>query len=109
MKIVKKVLSLALMIASPLVAGMAFIEYAKVTLMGAQPSYPFGKKLMHTLQVKDISYLSSYQNELLSIGVVFLIIAVIAYISMMIRALINLVWLAVVLLIGFYIYKLLGK
>jgi hypothetical protein len=109
MKILRKVLSLALMIASPLIAGMAFIEYAKVKLMGEAPSYPFGKALMHKLQVKDISYLSNYQNEMLSIGVVFLVISVIAYISMMIRALINLIWLAVVLFIGFYVYQLLGK
>lgn len=109
MKIIKKALSLALMIAAPLVAGMAFFEYANVSFLGKQPSYPFGKQLMHTLQVKDISYLSSYQNELLTIGVIFLVIAVIAYISMMVRALINLIWLAVVLLIGFYVYNLLGK
>jgi hypothetical protein len=64
---------------------------------------------MHTLQVKDISYLSSYQNELLTIGVIFLIIAVIAYVSMMIRALINLIWLALVLLVGYYLYNFIGK
>ncbi len=109
MKIIKKALSLALMIAAPLVAGMAFFEYANVSFLGEKPSYPFGKQLMHTLQVKDIHYLSSYQNELLTIGVIFLVIAVIAYISMMVRALINLIWLALVLLIGYYVYNLLGK
>jgi hypothetical protein len=109
MKIIRKVISLALMIAAPLIAGMAILEYAKVKFLGEQPSYPFGKTLMHTLQVKDISYLANYQNELLSIGAVFLVIAIIAYVSMMIRALINLIWLALVLFIGFYVYQLLGK
>jgi hypothetical protein len=63
---------------------------------------------MHSLQVKDISYLAFYQNELLTIGAVFLVIAVLAYISMMIKALINLIWLAAVLAIGFYVYQVMG-
>ncbi len=109
MKIIKKIISLALMIAAPLISGRAFIEYANVSFLNKKPSYPFGKTLMHTLQVKDISYLSNYQNELLTIGVVFLIIAVIAYVSMLIRALINLIWLALVLFIGYYVYNLFGK
>jgi hypothetical protein len=52
--------------------------------------------------------LASYQNELLTIGAVFLVIAVLAYISMMIKALINLIWLAAVLAIGFYVYQVMG-
>jgi hypothetical protein len=109
MKIIKKIISLALMIAAPLISGRAFIEYANVSFLDKKPRYPFGKTLMHTLQVKDISYLSNYQNELLTIGVVFLIIALIAYVCMLLRALINLIWLALVLFIGYYVYNLFGK
>ncbi|MBU3663783.1 MAG: hypothetical protein FGM41_11390 [Bacteroidetes bacterium] len=108
MKIVKKLISIVLMIASPIIAGKAFLEYINISYLDKKPSYPFGKELMHSLQVKDISYLASYQNELLTIGAVFLAIAVIAYISMMIKALINLVWLAAVLAIGFYLYQVMG-
>ena len=108
MKLLKKLLSLMLMIASPIIAGKAFLEYVNVSYLDKKPSYPFGKELMHSLQVKDISYLASYQNELLTIGAVFLVIAVLAYISMMIKALINLIWLAAVLAIGFYVYQVMG-
>jgi hypothetical protein len=47
--------------------------------------------------------LADYQSQLLTIGMVFLAISVLAYLSMMIRALINLVWLAVVIAIGYYL------
>ncbi|OYU94432.1 MAG: hypothetical protein CFE21_15595 [Bacteroidetes bacterium B1(2017)] len=92
------------MIIAPLISGKAFLEYANVTYFDKKPSYPFGKELMKTLQVKDFSYLANYQHELLTIGMVFLAVTVLAYISMMIKALVNLVWLAVVISVGYYIY-----
>lgn len=105
----RKLLSVALMIIAPIVAGKAFYEYIGVAYLKWKPSYPFGKEFMKTIQVKDISYLASYQNELLTIGVVFLAITVIAYVSMLIKALVNLIWLALVLFVGYYGYHLLGK
>ncbi len=105
MKIVKKLISLVLMIVSPIIAGKAFYEYGKVVYLKEKPSYPFGKELMKTLQVKDISYLSTYTQELLTIGIIFLAIAVLAYLSMMVRALINLVWLALLLALAFFVYQ----
>jgi hypothetical protein len=58
---------------------------------------------MKQIRVSDISYLADYQSQLLTIGMVFLAISVLAYLSMMIRALINLVWLAVIIAIGYYL------
>ena len=104
----RKLLSVALMIIAPIVAGKALYEYVGVTYLNWKPSYPFGKEFMKTIQVKDISYLASYQNELLTIGVVFLAITIIAYISMMIKALVNLIWLALVIFVGYYGYHLFG-
>ena len=91
------------MIVAPLISGKAFIEYANITYLNKKPSYPFGKELMKTIHVKDFSYLANYQSEILTIGLVFLAISVLAYISMMIKALVNLVWLSLIILVGYYI------
>lgn len=106
MKIFKKLIGIVLMIAAPIISGKAFYEYVQVRHMNQKPSYPFGKELMQSMEIKDISYLSNYQHELLSIGVVFLAISILAYISMMVRALVNLVWLALAVCIGYYLYHL---
>ncbi len=104
MKIVRKVLAIALMIAAPIITWKAFYEYISVKYLDHKPSYPFGKDLMKSMQFHEIHYLSGYENELLTIGLVFLGISIIAYISTIIKALINLVWLAVIATIGFFIY-----
>lgn len=93
------------MIAAPIISGKAFYEYVNVAYLNQKPSYPFGKELMKSLQIKDVSYLANYQSELLSIGMVFLLIAVLAYLSMMIKALVNLVWLAVVIAVAYFLYQ----
>jgi hypothetical protein len=109
MKIIKKLISLALMIIAPIISWRAFYEYVNITYLDKKPSYPFGKELMNLIHVSQIDYLSTYAKELLTIGVVFLIVSVIAYISMMIKALINLVWLALMLAVGYYVYQFMGK
>lgn len=106
MNLIKKLITLVLMIVAPLISGKAFIEYANISYLNKKPSYPFGKELMKTIQVNDISFLANYQSEILSIGLVFLAVSVLAYISMMIKALINLVWLSLIILIGYYFYHL---
>lgn len=103
MNLIKKLISLILMIVAPLISGKAFIEYANISYLNKKPSYPFGKELMKTIRVSDFSYLANYQSQILTIGLVFLTIAVLAYLSMMIKALINLVWLSLIILVGYYI------
>jgi len=103
MNLMKKLLALVLMIAAPIISGKAFYEYVQVKHLQHKPNYPFGKELMKQIRVSDISYLADYQSQLLTIGMVFLAISVLAYLSMMIRALINLVWLAVIIAIGYYL------
>lgn len=107
MALIKKLITLALMIVAPIISGRAFYEYANVAFLNKAPTYPFGKTLMKTIQVKDIHYLSSYQNELLTIGFIFLAVSVIAYLSMMIRALVNMVWIALFLAVSYYLYHML--
>jgi hypothetical protein len=105
MGLIKKLLTLALMIAGPIISGKAFYEYAAVRFMNQKPSFPFGRELMKTIQIKDVSYLATYESELLTIGCIFLAITVLAYISMMIKALVNMVWLAAVLGIGYLLFN----
>jgi hypothetical protein len=62
---------------------------------------------MEHTQVNDITYLANYESQLLSIGIIFLAVAVLAYISMLVRAFINLVWLALLIGVGFYLSKVL--
>ncbi|MDZ4667352.1 MAG: hypothetical protein SGJ00_05655 [bacterium] len=99
----KKLLSIALLIAAPIISGKAFYEYVNIKFLEHKPSYPFGKELMDNLRVTDISYLANYEKELLTIGFVFLGISVVAYIGMVIKALLNLVWLAAAVGVGYYI------
>ncbi|MCG9880588.1 MAG: hypothetical protein MH472_08315 [Bacteroidia bacterium] len=104
--IVKKAIGLILMIAAPIISGRAFYEYASVKFLEKKPSYPFGKALMEQTQVNEITYLANYESQLLTIGIIFLAVAALAYISMLIRAFINLVWLALLIGIGFYLSKM---
>lgn len=92
------------MIVAPVISGKAFFEYVCVKYMEHKPSYPFGKELMKTIQTNDIHYLSSYQDQLLSIGVVFLGISIIVYVSTLIKAMINLIWLAAFATIAYFVY-----
>lgn len=106
MKIIRKLLTLALMIVAPIISGRAFYEYGQVAFFKSKPSYPFGEFWMDQLRFDGLSYLASYQSQMLSIAVIFLAISVIAYLSMMFRALVNMVWLALLLTLGFLVYKL---
>lgn len=94
------------MIAAPIISGRAFYEYASIKFLNQKPSYPFGKTLMENTQVSDIAYLANYESQLLTIGFIFLAVAALAYISMLIKALINLVWLALLIGVGFYLSKM---
>jgi hypothetical protein len=104
--IVKKAIGLLLMIAAPLISGKAFYEYISIKFLNQKPSYPFGKTWMENTQVSDIAYLANYESQLLTIGIIFLGVAALAYISMLIKALINLVWLALLIGVGFYLSRM---
>jgi len=104
--IVKKAIGLILMIAAPLISGRAFYEYVSIKFLNQKPSFPFGKSIMESTQVSDIAYLANYESQLLTIGFIFLGVAALAYVSMLIRAFINLVWLALLIGVGFYLSKM---
>lgn len=99
----KKLISIALLIIAPIISSKAFYEYVNVRYFSQAPSYPFGKELMKSLQTSDVHYLSSYQNELLSIGIVFLAISIIAFVSSFIKTLVNLIWIALLILLAYFI------
>ncbi len=100
----RKIVSIVLMIVAPVISGKAFYEYVGVKYLEHKPSYPFGKELMKTIQTNDIQYLSSYQDQLLTIGIVFLGISIIVYVSTLIKAMINLIWLAAFATVAYFVY-----
>ena len=104
LKLLFKALGLLLMLIAPIISGRAFYEYAQVKWMGNKPSYPFGHFLSKALHSSHIDYLSSYQNEMLSIGLAFLVITILAYISMLIKTMFNLVKLAIIFAIVYFVY-----
>jgi hypothetical protein len=92
------------MLLAPIISGRAFYEYAQVKWMGHKPSYPFGQFLSKAIHSTQIDFLSSYQNEMLSIGIVFLAITVLAYISMLIKTMFNLLKLALIFALVYLVY-----
>ena len=107
MKLVTKLIGFILMIVSPIISWKAFYEYFLVKYLAYKPSYPFGKKLMHTIQTNDLHYLANYQSELLTIGIVFLSVSVLVWVSSFIKALINLIWIGLIAVVVFYFYSVL--
>lgn len=92
------------MIAAPLIAIKAGYEWIQVKFLEAQPTYPFGKALMNMTQIKGVDMLSGYEQQMLSIALVFTGIAVLSYVAMLVKALIRLVWLALVIGLAYFLY-----
>lgn len=81
--LVVKIFSILLMLAAPIVSGMAFIEYYHVKYQHLKPTYPFGKWINETG--------FSYEKSILYIGIAALIFAVLAYVSLLIKSLVRVV------------------
>jgi len=104
MKIIKKLIGVVLMVIAPIISAKAFWEYINIAFLSHKPSYPFGKILMKSLHSPELSFLANYQQEILSIGVLFLAVSVLIYLSMLLKALMNLFWLALIVLVGGWVY-----
>lgn len=104
-KLVQKLLGIVLMIVAPLVAIKAGYEWIQVEFMHAKPSYPFGKQVMKALSsMKEVEMLAGYSKQMLTIALVFTAISVLSYVAMLVKAMIRLVWLALVLGLGYFLY-----
>jgi len=104
LKLLFKALGVLLMLIAPIISVRAFYEYAQVKWMGHKPSYPFGHFLSKAMHTAQIDFLNSYQNEMLGIGLVFLVITILAYVSMLIKTMFNLVKLALIFAIVYFVY-----
>ncbi len=99
-----RVLGIVLMLVAPVISGRALYEYAQIKWLNQKPSYPFGHELSKVIHSSQIEFLNNYLNEMLSIGLVFLAITILAYISMLIKTMFNLVKLAIILAVVYFIY-----
>ncbi len=104
-KLLVKIGSVLLMIAAPIISGKALYEYVLVKHMQQKPSYPFGKGIMGAIKSNTINYLADYTSQMLSIGLFFLIIAVVIYLSILVKSLFKLAQAAVLLAFFYIIYK----
>lgn len=104
-KVLIKIGSLLLMIAAPIISGKALYEYVLVKYMQQKPSYPFGKGIMGAIQSNTINYLADYTSQMLSIGLFFLAIALVIYLSILVKSLFKLGQAAVILAFIYIIYK----
>lgn len=103
-KLLLKTITFVLMVIAPIVTGKALYEYLLVKYLNQKPSYPFGSEIMKNIQVNDISYLANYTSQMLSIGIVFLTITVLIYLSILVKTLFKLAKIAMVLFVFYLIY-----
>jgi hypothetical protein len=95
--LITKLFSIALMIAAPIISGMAFLEYYHVKFQHLKPKYPFGAWMSNEFL--------SYEKAILYIGIGSLLFAVLAYLSLMIKSLIRILIILFVVTIVYYFYK----
>jgi hypothetical protein len=95
--LITKAFSILLMIAAPIISGMAFLEYFHVKIQHLKPSFPFGKWISETGL--------PYEKSMLYIGVAALIFAALAYISLLIKSFIRIVIILFVVAVGYFISK----
>lgn len=95
--LVVKIFSILLMLAAPIVSGMAFMEYYHVKYQHLKPNYPFGKWINETGL--------SYEKSILYIGIAALIFAVLAYVSLLIKSLIRVVLILLVIAMVYVITR----
>jgi len=99
-----KIFKIVLMVVAPIISGWALYEYLNVKYMNHAPSYPFGKTFANAIIFKNIKYLSNYPSQMLSIGVVFLVITILIYIITLIKSLIKLAFAALFLMVLYFLY-----
>lgn len=85
------------MIASPIIAFICLYEYANIQYLHKAPAFPLGE----WIELRG----NNYTNEMLYIGVICLSIAVICYLSLLIKALFRLLILALVLGLAFLLTR----
>ncbi len=95
--IVVKILVIALMIVTPIVAGIAFYEYYKVSILNMKPAYPFGKYL-NFVEI-------NYAKQMLVIGSLSLAFAVLSYLTLLIKSLIKLLLIAVIVAVIYFLFQ----
>lgn len=95
--LITKAFSILLMIAAPVISGMAFIEYYHVKMQHQKPSFPFG----HWISETGLPY----DKTMLYIGIAAFVFAVLAYISLLIKSFIRIVIILFVIAVGYWISK----
>lgn len=95
--LITKAFSILLMIAAPIISGMAFLEYFHVKMQHLKPSFPFGK------WVSETGF--PYDKSMLYIGIAALVFAVFAYISLLIKSFIRIVIILFIVALGYWISK----
>ncbi len=91
--IVSKVISILLMLIAPIISGMAFYEYFKVEFQHAKYSFPLGEWVQHIPL--------AYTKVHLYIGIVALLYAVLAYISLLVKSLLRLLLILLIVALAY--------
>ncbi len=104
LKLLFKTLGVVLMLVAPVISGLAFYEYVQIKWLHHKPTYPFGITLSKALHATQIDFINSYQNEMLGIGLVFLFITILAYVSMLIKTMFNLIKVAIISSLLYLVY-----
>ncbi|MCF8429825.1 MAG: hypothetical protein K9G64_06805 [Bacteroidia bacterium] len=95
--LITKAFSILLMIAAPIISGMAFLEYFHIKMQHLKPSYPFGKWILETGL--------PYDKSMLYIGIAAFAFAVLAYISLLIKSFIRIVIILFIIAVVYFISK----
>jgi hypothetical protein len=95
--LITKAFSILLMIAAPIISGMAFLEYFNVKIQHLKPSFPFGKWILETG--------FPYDKSMLYIGIAALVFAIFAYISLLIKSFIRIVIVLFIVTLVYFINK----
>jgi hypothetical protein len=95
--LITKAFSILLMIAAPIIIGMAFLEYFNVKIQHLKPSFPFGKWILETG--------FPYDKSMLYIGIAALVFAIFAYISLLIKSFIRIVIVLFIVTLVYFINK----
>jgi len=95
--LITKAFSILLMIAAPIISGMAFLEYFHVKIQHLKPSFPFGNWISETG--------FPYDKSMLYIGIAALIFAVLAYLSLLIKSFVRIVIILFIVALVYFISK----
>lgn len=87
--LIRKIFMVLLMIAAPIISFICLYEYANIQYFGKAPAFPLGK----WPELRGVSY----ESEMLYIGLIFFVLAVLSYVSLLIKALFRLLIIAAIL------------